>query len=126
MMHLTNIFHNLFDNAMKFGPEIPVIRISTFIRANRGTQWDRLFRRGLNSVCIRFSDNGAGIDPKYRKRIFHKFFRIPSGNVHDVKGFGLGLYYVRLICNAHGWKISLESDTTAGKGATFLIMIPGQ
>jgi two-component system, OmpR family, phosphate regulon sensor histidine kinase PhoR len=75
-----------------------------------------------NQVRIIFSDNGSGIDPKYRKRVFHKFFRVPSGNIHDVKGFGLGLYYVKLICRAHKWKIRLDSEP--GKGMTFIIEIP--
>jgi two-component system, OmpR family, phosphate regulon sensor histidine kinase PhoR len=109
IIHLTNIFHNLFENAIKFGPENPEIRISTC-------------RKTAKTVCIEFSDNGPGIDPKYRRMIFQKFFRVPSGNVHDVKGFGLGLYYVRIICQAHGWKISLQPEP--GRGANFLIEIP--
>jgi two-component system, OmpR family, phosphate regulon sensor histidine kinase PhoR len=68
------------------------------------------------------SDNGPGIDPKYRKQIFHKFFRVPSGNIHDVKGFGLGLYYVKIICRAHQWNIRLDNEPE--KGATFIIEIP--
>jgi two-component system, OmpR family, phosphate regulon sensor histidine kinase PhoR len=108
VLHLTNLFHNLFDNAVKYaGPE-PLIRIET--------------RKEPNLVRILFSDTGPGIDPKYRKRVFHKFFRVPSGNVHDVKGFGLGLYYVKLICKAHKWKIRLDSED--GKGTKFIIEIP--
>lgn len=106
--HLTNILHNLFDNAVKYGSAKPVISIES-----RGTS---------DSVSIIVSDNGPGIDPKYHKKIFHKFFRVPSGDVHDVKGFGLGLYYVKIICRAHRWNIRLSSEP--GKGAAFIIDIP--
>ncbi len=108
VVHLTNIFHNLLDNAVKYGGGKPLIRIQT--------------RKEKNSVMVTISDNGPGIDRKYRKLIFRKFFRIPSGNVHDVKGFGIGLYYVKLICRAHNWKILL--NTGPGKGTAFTIIIP--
>ena len=108
IIHLTNIFHNLLDNAVKYGPEKPVIRMETF--------------KSQHNICIKVSDNGPGINPKYHKRIFHKFFRVPSGNIHDVKGFGLGLYYVKIICRAHKWNIYLSSEP--GSGATFIIEIP--
>lgn len=108
IIHLTNILHNLLDNAMKYGPEIPLIRIVT--------------RHEQKRITIRVSDNGPGIDPKYHKKIFHKFFRVPSGNIHDVKGFGLGLYYVKIICRAHKWDIRLSME--GGQGATFIIEIP--
>ncbi len=110
IIHLTNIFHNLFDNAVKYGPENAEIRIST--------------RMENRTVFIIFSDNGPGIDPKYQKRVFQKFFRVPSGDVHNVKGFGLGLHYVKIICRAHGWKIKL--DTREGSGARFNIEVPNQ
>ena len=108
VLHLTNIFYNIIDNAFKYGGEKPVLRIET--------------KKEQNRVLIIISDNGPGIDPKYRKQIFQKFFRIPSGNIHDVKGFGLGLYYVKIICRAHQWNIRL--DNGPGKGATFIIEIP--
>jgi signal transduction histidine kinase len=78
--------------------------------------------KSQHNICIKVSDNGPGINPKYHKRIFHKFFRVPSGNIHDVKGFGLGLYYVKIICRAHRWNIFLNSEP--GRGATFIIEIP--
>jgi two-component system phosphate regulon sensor histidine kinase PhoR len=109
VLHLTNIFYNLIDNAVKYAGEKPVIRVET--------------KKEHNRVTIIISDNGPGIDPKYRKQIFHKFFRVPSGNIHDVKGFGLGLYYVKTICRAHQWNIRLENES--GRGATFIIEIPG-
>ena len=108
IIHLTNILYNLFDNAVKYGPEKPEIRVSTI--------------KELKKVCVRVADNGPGIDPRYHKKVFRKFFRVPSGNVHDVKGFGLGLYYVRIICRAHGWNIGVEGRTI--KGAVFTIEIP--
>jgi len=108
VLHITNILYNIVDNAVKYAGEKPVIRIET--------------KKDQNRVLIIISDNGPGIDPKYRKQIFHKFFRVPSGNVHDVKGFGLGLYYVKIICRAHQWNIRL--DNKPGNGATFIIEIP--
>jgi two-component system phosphate regulon sensor histidine kinase PhoR len=108
VLHLTNIFHNLLDNAFKYAGDKPLIRIETI--------------KNQNYIRIIFADDGPGIDPKYRKRIFHKFFRIPTGNVHDVKGFGLGLYYVKLICRAHKWKIWLDPEPVTG--TKFIIEIP--
>lgn len=110
ILHLTNIFHNLTDNALKYAGEDPLIRIET--------------RKNQDHVQILFSDNGPGIEPRYHKRIFQKFFRIPSGNTHDVKGFGLGLYYVKIICRAHKWKIQIDSKS--GTGSTFIIEIPAK
>jgi two-component system phosphate regulon sensor histidine kinase PhoR len=108
VVHLTNIFHNLIDNAIKYAGENPLVKITT--------------KRETKLVVVTISDNGPGIEKKYRKRVFHKFFRVPSGNLHDVKGFGLGLYYVKTICMMHGWKIRLESEP--GHGAAFRIEIP--
>ncbi len=108
VLHLTNILHNLLDNASKYSDKEPVITIET-IHTDK-------------SVVIRISDNGPGINPEYQHRVFQKFYRIPTGNLHDVKGFGLGLYYVKTICDAHQWKIKLISEL--GKGATFVIEIP--
>lgn len=110
VLHLTNIFHNLLDNASKYSGATPVIIIET-------TRTDQ-------SVIIRISDNGPGISPEYQHRVFQKFYRIPTGNLHDVKGFGLGLFYVKTICKAHKWEISLES--VPGKGAAFVIIIPAK
>lgn len=108
ILHLTNILHNLTDNALKYAGEHPQIRIET--------------RKNQNHVQLLFSDNGPGIEPRYHKKIFRKFFRIPSGNIHDVKGFGLGLYYVKIICRAHGWNIRIDNKSIAG--STFIIDIP--
>jgi two-component system phosphate regulon sensor histidine kinase PhoR len=108
VLHLTNIFYNIIDNAVKYAGEKAVIMIET--------------KKEQNRVLIFISDNGPGVDPKYHKQIFHKFFRVPSGNIHDVKGFGLGLYYVKIICRAHQWNIRLDNEP--GKGAKFIIEIP--
>lgn len=108
VVHFTNVLYNLADNAVKYGPDRPVIRIGlTF-----GKKW----------LYLRFSDNGQGIPGRYRRKIFHKFFRVPAGNLQREKGFGLGLYYVAQICKSHRWKIRLE--TVAPRSASFLIKIP--
>ncbi len=106
-LHLTNILHNLLDNAIKYSEDELVIGLSC-IKVN-------------NAVKITISDKGIGIPKEYQKKIFKKFFRIPTGNVHNVKGFGLGLFYVRNICRKHGWKLNLQSE---GNGTIFTILIP--
>jgi two-component system, OmpR family, phosphate regulon sensor histidine kinase PhoR len=106
--HLTNILVNLLDNAQKYCNDAPRIRITT--------------HRDRKGVILAISDNGIGIEKKYQKRVFSRFFRVPTGSVHNVKGFGLGLHYVHHMIRAHGWKIRLESDK--GKGTTFRIFIP--
>ena len=108
VLHLTNIFHNLLDNASKYSGKEPVITIET--------------SHAVKSIIIKISDNGPGINPEYQHRIFQKFYRIPTGDLHDVKGFGLGLYYVKTICDAHKWDIGIISKS--GKGTTFVIEIP--
>jgi len=108
VLHLTNILHNLMDNASKYSGKEPVINIETM-------QTDK-------SVLIRISDNGPGISAEFQHRIFQKFYRIPTGNLHNVKGFGLGLYYVKTICDAHQWEIGLMSEPD--NGATFVIEMP--
>ncbi len=107
-LHLTNIIHNLLDNASKYSGKEPVITLGTTIKEE--------------IIEFSISDNGPGINPEYHHRIFQKFYRIPTGNLHDIKGFGLGLYYVKTICAAHHWEIKLLSEP--GKGATFRIDIP--
>ncbi|MFH1937217.1 MAG: ATP-binding protein, partial [Bacteroidota bacterium] len=104
-VHLSNIIYNLLDNASKYGGEDPAIVVETYCE-NR-------------SVILKISDNGPGIPHSFQKKVFRKFFRIPTGNVHDIKGFGLGLFYVRNTCKAHGWKISLKSEPA--KGCSFVI-----
>lgn len=106
-MHVTNIFYNLLDNAVKYSAGTAEIEITT--------------RRNLNKVYVTISDNGPGIARIHHKRVFQKFYRIPTADIHDVKGFGLGLFYVKSICDAHRWKIGL--DLTTSRGATFILEI---
>ena len=107
-VHLTNIIYNLLDNAMKYVNGSPVIEIRT--------------SRRKNHIVFSIKDNGIGISKEHQKKIFDKFFRVPTGNVHNVKGFGLGLNYVKLIIKVHKWVIRLESEPK--KGSTFYIQIP--
>lgn len=106
--HLTNLLHSLLDNAIKYSKETPHIEIS--------------LQASGNAVQLKIQDHGIGIPKDYQAKIFEKFYRVPTGNVHNVKGFGLGLYYVQRICVAHGWKIRLQSEP--GEGTGMLISIP--
>ncbi len=107
-LHLTNVFFNLLDNAIKYTNRPPEIVIRT--------------AHGPGHIIIEVQDHGTGIDPENQKKVFHRFYRVPTGNVHDVKGFGLGLNYVKLIIASHRGKISLVSEP--GKGSTFRISLP--
>jgi signal transduction histidine kinase len=73
-------------------------------------------------VILSVKDNGIGIRTEYQSKIFDKFFRVPTGNIHNVKGFGLGLNYLKHVTNAHHWKIRLVSELD--KGSNFMIIIP--
>lgn len=108
-LHLTNILHNLVDNAVKYSKDAPEITLS-------------LTPHSPSHVRLAVSDKGIGIPREHQKRVFDKFFRVPKGNVHDVKGFGLGLYYVKRVCREHRWQLELESE--AGKGTTIYMVIP--
>jgi len=110
-IHLTNILHNLVDNAVKYTKGVPDIRIGL---KNEG-------RHLLLSV----KDNGMGIPQEHQKRVFDKFYRVPTGNVHNVKGFGLGLYYVKSMCQAHRWKIGLVSEPGQGTRITITMPVAG-
>jgi len=107
-LHFSNILHNLLDNAIKYCKDTPHIDF-------RATVDER-------QVRIRIADEGIGISKEYLNRVFNKFYRIPTGNVHNVKGFGLGLYYVKSICDAHGWPLMLKSEQ--GEGTTVELLIP--
>ncbi len=107
-LHFTNVIYNLLDNAIKYTQGFPVISITTHNQ------------NGNLSIAIK--DNGIGIGVENQRKIFHRFYRVPTGNLHDVKGFGLGLNYVKLIVEAHKGKISV--DSTLGNGSTFTIVLP--
>lgn len=108
-LHFTNILHGLLDNAAKYGGASPTIDLSAVISHK-------------NLLQLSISDQGPGISADERSKIFEKFYRIPTGNVHDVKGFGLGLFYVRAICKAHAWRLQLHSEV--GQGTRICIDIP--
>jgi two-component system, OmpR family, phosphate regulon sensor histidine kinase PhoR len=105
LVHITNVIYNLIDNAVKYTEESPRILIHTSSSAG----WLR----------IDITDNGIGISKINQKMIFEKFYRVPTGNLHSVRGYGLGLFYVKTIIKAHGGKIKLESEP--GKGSTFTL-----
>ncbi len=107
-LHFTNVIYNIIDNAIKYCTLIPEVFIKTYLDGK--------------NVAIEIKDNGIGIKSEHFDHLFKKFYRIPTGDVHDVKGFGLGLYYVQNICYAHGWDITVKSDI--GKGSIFKITIP--
>jgi len=107
-VHITNIIHNILDNAVKYSDDNIDIKITT-------ENTDELIR-------VTISDKGMGIKEDDQKKIFDKYFRVPSGNVHDVKGFGLGLSYVKLMVEAHKGKIEITSKF--GKGTDVIISFP--
>jgi len=106
--HLTNAMCNLIDNAIKYSKGKPELSIQTSAVAE--------------NLIVIVSDKGIGIEKEYQKKIFDKYFRVPTGDVHDVKGFGLGLAYIKKIIELHGGTIELQSEK--GKGTTFTITLP--
>ncbi|MCH2224234.1 MAG: HAMP domain-containing histidine kinase [Crocinitomicaceae bacterium] len=107
-VHISNVVYNLIDNAIKYCSKTPNISIST--------------QTEKKEILLEVEDNGIGIKRENLRMIFDKFYRVPTGNLHDVKGFGLGLYYVKLIIEEHGGSISVKS--TFGKGTTFSVRLP--
>jgi two-component system phosphate regulon sensor histidine kinase PhoR len=98
--HTTHVIYNLLDNALKYAQPQPEVEIV-------------LFQEG-HKIRLILKDNGPGIDPGYQKRITEKFFRVPTGNIHNVKGFGLGLYYVKKICEEHRWSFRIHCPDAGG------------
>lgn len=107
-LHITNMVHNLIDNAIKYSPQTPFVKIST--------------RTEDNLAILQVEDHGIGIASKDQEHIFEKFYRVSTGNVHNVKGFGIGLNYVYQVVILHGGKITVDSDL--GQGTIFTIQLP--
>ncbi|TND07419.1 MAG: integral membrane sensor signal transduction histidine kinase [Bacteroidetes bacterium] len=107
-LHIASVLFNLLDNALKYSGDRPVIRITL---RDKGKELE-----------LEVRDNGIGIPPAYTKKIFEKFFRVPQGDRHNVKGYGLGLSYVAGIVQKHGGTIGV--DSSAGKGSSFTITLP--
>lgn len=108
-LHLTNVIRNLLDNAIKYCEHSPVISI--------------VLKEEKGRIVIAVADNGIGISKKYHKHLFKKFYRVPTGNIHNVKGFGLGLNYVLSITRLHSGNVSFTSDLA--KGTIFTLSFPG-
>jgi two-component system phosphate regulon sensor histidine kinase PhoR len=98
----------MIDNAIKYSIESPIVDIS--------------LNDAGKDVLLSVKDQGIGIDKENQKKLFDKFYRVSTGNIHNVKGFGLGLFYVKNICNAHGWLLQVKSEQ--GAGSEFIITIP--
>ncbi len=109
-LHISNVFINILENAIKYCSSQPFVKI--------------IVEKQKSHIDICIEDNGIGIPKKLRKKIFQKFYRVSTGNIHDVKGFGLGLDYVKKIIKAHGWKIQVLENPTGG--SIFKITIPSK
>ncbi|HEY5822734.1 MAG TPA: HAMP domain-containing sensor histidine kinase [Cyclobacteriaceae bacterium] len=107
-VHLTNVIYNLLDNALKYSFSSPSLLVT--------------LESKVGKIIFSIKDNGIGIAPEFRSKIFEKFFRVPSGNVHNTKGYGLGLNYVHNVVKSHKGKIEVKSEE--GKGSTFIITLP--
>lgn len=107
-LHFVNVVANMIDNAIKYSNDVPVVEI-------------KLNEVG-NDLFLHIKDQGIGIDKESQRKLFDKFYRVSTGDVHNVKGFGLGLFYVKNICLAHGWNIQVQSEP--GEGSEFIITIP--
>ena len=107
-IHFTNVIFNLMDNALKYCDKTPILTLET---------WNE-----KDNICVSIEDNGIKIKKEHLKKIFEKFYRVSTGNLHNVKGFGLGLAYVRKIVKDHQGVIKVESEV--GLGTKFTIIIP--
>jgi two-component system phosphate regulon sensor histidine kinase PhoR len=109
-IHIENIIYNLLDNAVKYSDSSPEIKIRS--------------RNERNGIIISIADKGIGISPEQKKKIFEKFYRIPKGNLHNAKGFGLGLSYVSLLTKVHNGMIDVYSSP--GQGSEFILFLPSK
>ncbi|MEM9986138.1 MAG: ATP-binding protein, partial [Bacteroidota bacterium] len=107
-LHLSSVIFNLIDNALKYSPRHPKISLN--------------LRRKNGEINVSVADQGLGIPKSYQDKIFDKFFRVPTGDRHDVKGHGLGLSYVAEVMRRHQGRIELESQV--GRGSTFTLNLP--
>jgi two-component system phosphate regulon sensor histidine kinase PhoR len=108
VVHLTNLIHNLLDNAIKYGGDHPTVQVAT--------------HNEKNMFVLTVTDRGIGIANKHQGMIFDKFYRVPTGDVHNVKGFGLGLFYVKTVVDAHRGSVAVKSEP--GKGSSFTVYLP--
>jgi two-component system phosphate regulon sensor histidine kinase PhoR len=108
IVHLTNVIFNLIDNALKYSPDAPELIVKT---RNTPTQF-----------YVSVTDNGIGISRDQQKKIFEKLYRVPTGNIHNVKGFGLGLSYVKVVIDKHNGAVKLDSELDVG--STFTVHLP--
>lgn len=103
-VQVTSILNNLFDNALKYADGPPQVKV--------------ILEADLNVISVKVSDRGIGIPKEYQSQVFEKFFRVPTGDHHNVKGYGLGLNYVRHIMDLHQGLVTLESGS---EGTTFIL-----
>jgi two-component system phosphate regulon sensor histidine kinase PhoR len=106
-IHFSNLISNLIDNAIKYAAAAPIITISTYLKGS--------------SIFVTVADNGIGMTDETVKRIFEKFYRAHTGNLHNVKGFGLGMSYVKTVIDAHKGHISVASKL--GEGSVFTVQM---
>jgi len=108
--HISNLISNLIDNAIKYAKDKEPLQLKITTHSTNKT------------LIVQFADNGIGMNKETVKRVFEKFYRAHTGNIHNVKGFGLGMSYVKTIVDAHKGKIKV--DSTLGKGSCFTIEMP--
>jgi two-component system phosphate regulon sensor histidine kinase PhoR len=106
--HLSNALFNLLDNAIKYSPDVPQVSMH-ILKTKKG-------------ISIEVKDQGIGLSQEQQKHVFDKFYRVPTGNIHNVKGFGLGLNYVKYVIEAHGGEIMVESQLQ--RGSKFIVVLP--
>jgi two-component system phosphate regulon sensor histidine kinase PhoR len=106
VVHITNVIHNLLDNAIKYAESKPEVTVRTYNDNDK-------------NLIVEVADNGVGISRQHQKMIFEKFYRVPTGDLHSVRGFGLGLFYVKTVLKAHKANIKVTSEP--GKGSTFTL-----